>query len=134
MPNEPIRLRLTDTRFYMRNVRLRMPFRYGAATLIGYPILHARVSVETSDGMRAEGVSADCLPPKWFDKSPDKNYEDNIRDMLFAVQAAHDAYLELASEARTPFELMMDGLSAAMEARAEGGNQSVDRVVWRFLF
>ena len=121
MSNEPIRLRLTDARFYMRNVRLRMPFRYGAATLIGYPILHARVSVEMSDGMRAEGVSADCLPPKWFDKSPDKNYEDNIRDMLFAVQAAHDAYLELASEPRTPFELMMDGLSAAMEARAEGG-------------
>ena len=118
MPNNPIRLRLTDARFYMRNVRLRMPFRYGVATLIGYPILHVRATVETSDGQRAEGVAADCLPPKWFDKDPEKSYEDNIRDMLSAAHAAHDAYRRLANADRTPFELMLEGLADAAETCA----------------
>ena len=93
MPAEAVRLRVHDVRYYMRNVRLRMPFRYGVAQLVGYPILHVRVDIETSDGVRSEGVAADCLPPKWFDKDPAKDYEDNIDDMLAAVSDARDAYV-----------------------------------------
>ena len=37
---------LKETRFYMRNVRTRMPFRYGAATLVSVPILHVGVTAE----------------------------------------------------------------------------------------
>ena len=58
MPSEAVRLRVSDVRYYMRNVRLRMPFRYGVAQLVGYPILHVRIDIEMDDGTRAEGVAA----------------------------------------------------------------------------
>lgn len=115
MPAEAIRLRVHDVRYYMRNVRLRMPFRYGVAQLVGYPILHVRVDVETADGTRAEGVAADCLPPKWFDKDQSKDYEDNVDDMLAAVSDARDAYVGMNDRDRTPFELFREGLSTVMD-------------------
>jgi hypothetical protein len=115
MPAEAVRLRVHNVRYYMRNVRLRMPFRYGVAHLVGYPILHVRVDIETSAGIRAEGVAADCLPPKWFDKDMTKNYEDNIDDMLAAVSDARDAYVGMNDEDRTPFELFREGLAAVLD-------------------
>ena len=115
MPSEAVRLRVNDVRYYMRNVRLRMPFRYGVAQLVGYPILHVRIDIEMDDGTRAEGVAADCLPPKWFDKDPAKDYEDNIDDMLTAVSDARDAYVGMNDEPRTPFELFREGLDAVMD-------------------
>ncbi|MEO2005160.1 MAG: enolase C-terminal domain-like protein, partial [Candidatus Poribacteria bacterium] len=124
MPAEAVRLRVNDVRYYMRNVRLRMPFRYGVAQLIGYPILHVRVDIETADGTKAEGVAADCLPPKWFDKDQGKSYEDNIDDMLAAVAEARDATVGMNGDARTPFELFREGLATVTgRADSRGFNQ-----------
>lgn len=55
---------LKEARFYMRNVRTRMPFRYGAATLVSVPILHVGVTAELGDSTLARGWAADILPPK----------------------------------------------------------------------
>jgi hypothetical protein len=48
----------------MRNLRTRLPFRYGVVTLTHFPLLHLAVDVETADGRRG-GFAADNLP-KWF--------------------------------------------------------------------
>ena len=69
-------MRIDSVDFYMRNVRTRMPFKYGVAILTSVPILHAIVNV-TVEGKRVQGIAADILPPKWFDKDPEKEYEDN---------------------------------------------------------
>jgi hypothetical protein len=123
MSAEPIRLRVYDARFYLRNVRTRMTFRYGVAHLTGYPILHARVQTESGDGRRAEGVAADALPPKWFDKDPAKDYRENVGDLMDVALVARDAYLALGQEPRTPFDLFREGLAAVMDySDAEGLN------------
>ena len=72
----------------MRNVRTRMPFRYGVATLTAVPILHTLVTVEINGSERVQGISADILPPKWFDKRPVKSYEDNVFDLLRSLEIA----------------------------------------------
>ena len=83
---------LKEVRFYMRNVRTRMPFKYGVATLTSVPILHLRLDGELDGHQPAQGWAADILPPKWFDKDPQKEYEDNIDDLI-AVDIATEAVL-----------------------------------------
>lgn len=71
-----------------------MPFRYGTAELTRAPVLYARVEIEASDGKRAVGYSADCLPPRWFDKDPAKTFEQNVADQLLGFQTARAIYLD----------------------------------------
>ncbi len=105
------KIKVGETQFYMRNVRTRMPFKYGTATLTSVPILHAVVAVEV-EGKRVEGVAADILPPKWFDKAPEKDYEDNIEDLLFAARAAAAAYAE--ARANSFFAIWQQGYAATL--------------------
>ena len=72
MAADPARIAIKDIRFFMRNVRTRMPFKYGVATLTSVPILHLRLEGELDGGQFAKGWAADILPPKWFDKDPKK--------------------------------------------------------------
>lgn len=112
---EPLRVRVTDVDFFMRNVRTRMPFRYGSACVLFAPILHVRLHVESETGTRAFGVAADILPPKWFDKDPNKDFEQNVADLLASAETAANAYLRLSEEQYwTPFELWRQGYSRAL--------------------
>ncbi len=99
MAADPARIAIKDIRFFIRNVRTRMPFKYGVATLTSVPILHLRLEGELSGGQLATGWAADILPPKWFDKDPQKEYEDNVDDLIAVARAAAQAY---TSAARTP--------------------------------
>ena len=58
---------------FERDVRLRMPFRFGVVTLTEAPQAFARVRVRLQDGRRAEGGAAELLAPKWFDKKDRKS-------------------------------------------------------------
>lgn len=79
------KLRVHEIFFHMRNVRTRMPFRYGVATLTSVPILHVTLNAEIDGGVRCTGYAADILPPKWFDKDPAKDYQDNVEDLLLSL-------------------------------------------------
>ena len=107
---------LKDVRFYMRNVRTRMPFKYGVAVLTSVPILHVVARCELIDGTVVEGVAADILPPKWFDKDPAKDYADNVDDLLFAARAAADAYLQAAQSPRSFFAIWQEGYAQTLKA------------------
>ena len=97
-------MRIDAVDFYMRNVRTRMPFKYGVAILTSVPILHVVVNA-TVEGKRTRGVAADILPPKWFDKDPEKEYRDNVEDLLFAARAAARVYSAAARSPRTFFSI-----------------------------
>jgi hypothetical protein len=84
---------------HLRNLRTRLPFRYGVVTLTHFPLLHLAVDVEAADGRRARGFAADNLPPKWFDKDPAKSFRDNVTDQLASIRAAQAAYLDAARTA-----------------------------------
>ena len=110
-------LAVTSASCHMRNLRTRLPFRYGVVTLTHFPLLHLAVDVEASDGRRARGFAADNLPPKWFDKDPAKSFRDNVTDQLASIRAAQAAYLDAARTPRPVFEVWQEAYAAC----ADGG-------------
>jgi hypothetical protein len=107
-PDAPL-LRLVEARFYERVVRLRLPFRFGVVTLTEAPQVFVRARVRLKDGREGEGVSAELMVPKWFDKSPQLSHEQNFGQLRRSLALARRALLDTAEG--TPF-----ALSASVEA------------------
>jgi hypothetical protein len=82
-----------------RDVRLRMPFRFGVVTLTKAPQAFARTRIRLEDGREAEGAAAELMAPKWFDKDAALSDEDNVRQLRSSLAAARARYL--AHEARS---------------------------------
>ena len=72
------KLKLIAADFFERPVRLRLPFRFGVVTLTEAPQVFVRARIRLDDGREGEGVSAELLAPKWFDKSPALSNEENF--------------------------------------------------------
>ncbi len=85
------------------NLRTRMPFRYGIATMTRVPHFILKLAVEI-DGQIHEGVAADNLAPKWFAKDPTTSFAEELRDMLEVIGHARMAAVQLG-ECASPFEL-----------------------------
>lgn len=84
------------------DVRLRMPFRYGIATMTEGPVIFLRLRVLVN-GRESSGIASDLLPPKWFTKVPDKPIADEIAEMLRVIQHAGQSAAGLRGE--SPFEI-----------------------------
>lgn len=108
MTAEAPRLRLRETRFYERDVVLRMPFRFGVVTLTEAPQTFLRVRVELADGRSGWGQAAEMLAPKWFDKDPALSNADNFDQLRRSLALAQDLYAA-ADETLSAF-----GLHAAL--------------------
>ena len=78
---------------FERDVRLRMPFRFGIVTLTESPQAFARVRIRLENGAESEGAAAELLAPKWFDKNPALSNEDNFEQLRQALALAKGAYL-----------------------------------------
>jgi hypothetical protein len=85
------------------NMRARMPFRYGIATLEALPHLFVRVVLEVNGASQA-GTAADGLPPKWFTKNPDTSFADDLRDMRNVIENACGLAMAVGRVA-CPFDL-----------------------------
>ncbi len=86
------RLKLLETRFFERDVRLRMPFRFGVVTLREAPQTFVRVRIRTEDGREGQGMAAELLAPKWFDKSAALSNEQNFEQLRRAMAITAQAY------------------------------------------
>ena len=84
---------VTEISFFERDVRLRMPFRFGVVTLTEAPqaFVHARIRLE--NGKESEGAAAELLAPKWFDKNPALSNEDNFEQLRGSMRVARKLYL-----------------------------------------
>jgi hypothetical protein len=100
--------RLVEAQLFERPVRLRLPFRFGIVTLTEAPQVFVRVRIRMTDGREGEGVSAELMVPKWFDKSPELSHEQNFDQLRRSLALARRALLDAGE--RTPF-----GLSALVE-------------------
>ena len=78
---------IKDIDLNVLNMKARMPFRYGIASLVAVPHLFVRVTAEIS-GRREVGLAADGLPPKWFTKNPEASFEDDLEEMLAVIRQA----------------------------------------------
>ncbi len=88
-----MRLKLASIDFLERDVRLRMPFRFGVVTLTESPQVFARCRIRTEDGRQAEGAAAELLAPKWFDKNPALSNDDNCEQLRASLRVARKQYL-----------------------------------------
>ncbi|WP_439518658.1 enolase C-terminal domain-like protein [Hydrogenophaga sp.] len=93
-------LRITEVLLSQRHVTLRLPFRFGAATVTQCPQAFVRVRAELG-GRTFEGASAELMVPKWFDKSPALTHEQNFEQLRESLRNARDAWLA-TGEAMSP--------------------------------
>jgi hypothetical protein len=103
------RLALVGADFFERPVKLRLPFRFGVVTLTEAPQAFVRARIRLADGREGEGVSAELLVPKWFDKSPDLSNEQNFDQLRRSLRLAGQHLVAAGTD--TAF-----GLSAAVDA------------------
>jgi len=86
------RFHVEEIRFAERNVALRLPFRFGAATVTACPQVYVRARIRLPGGRTAEGCAAEMMVPKWFDKNPALTHEQNFEQLRFALRDAREAY------------------------------------------
>ncbi len=87
-------LTVSEVELYERDVRFRLPFRFGVITMTEAPQGFARVRIRLADGREAWGVAAEVLAPKWFDKSPSLSNEDNFDQLRAALSIARRLYAD----------------------------------------
>jgi hypothetical protein len=100
----PPRVIVREVRLAERDVRLRMPFRFGGATLTESPQAFVHVRVALADGRETWGVAAEMLAAKWFDKNPALSNEENFAQLRTSLRICAALYLGERTP-RTPFGL-----------------------------
>ena len=101
-----MRFSIQEIGIYERDVRLRMPFRFGVVTLTEAPQAFVRARIRLENGKQAEGGAAELLAPKWFDKDPALSNEQNFDQLRASIALARDSYL--ASGDNTAFGHSID--------------------------
>jgi hypothetical protein len=110
---------------FERPVRLRLPFRFGAATLDEAPQAFVRARIRLPDGRMASGWAAELMVPKWFDKSPDRSNAGNLDDLRRSLALAAEAY---ASD-RTDRAAFAHAAVHYAPLQLEGGRQGLNALV-----
>lgn len=85
--------RIREIELRERDVKLRLPFRFGVATLTHCPQLFARARIELPGGRAGWGMAAELLAPKWFDKNLALTNDDNFDQLRLSTATARDMYL-----------------------------------------
>src|SRR5262245_5041991 len=88
-----LRFRVLHVQHYERDVRLRMPFRFGVVTLTAAPQAFLRARIRLAAGRGSEGAAAEMLAPKLFDKNPALTNEQNFDQLRLALGLAREAYV-----------------------------------------
>jgi hypothetical protein len=125
--NRAVALRVRSVELFERPVTLRLPFRFGAATVTRCPQAFVRLAVEVG-GRRIEGATAELMVPRWFDKSPALTHEQNFEQLREALRIARDAYLG-ADASLTPWQLADECGGAAV---AQGVARGLPRLAAQF--
>ncbi|NTJ44440.1 mandelate racemase [Agrobacterium larrymoorei] len=101
-------LKVVDAAIFERRLTMRMPFRFGAATVTEAAQIFVSLTVEDAPGRTSKGYAAELMVPKWFDKNPALSNADNEQQLRRSVHIAVD--LAKKSKAATAF-----GIHALLE-------------------
>jgi hypothetical protein len=97
----PPRFRVVEIECYEWPYALRLPFRFGAATITAGRQALLRARIRLADGRGAWGWAAEALAAKWFDKDANLSDEENVDQLRRSLELAAEAYL--AQPAQTAF-------------------------------
>ena len=108
--------KITGASIHQIQLKTRMPFKYGIATMTEVPMVFVRIEAEI-DGTKTAGIASDLLPPKWFTKVPEDPLEKEISDMLQVIRKALSQALgQAADSAFDLWQLIYDRQSRWAEA------------------
>ena len=108
--------KITGASIHQIELKTRMPFKYGIATMTEVPMVFVRIEAEI-DGTKTAGIASDLLPPKWFTKVPEDPLEKEISDMLQVIHKALGQGLgQAADSAFDLWKMIYDGQSRWAEA------------------
>ena len=108
--------KITGASIHQIQLKTRMPFKYGIATMTEVPMVFVRIEAEI-DETKTAGIASDLLPPKWFTKVPEDPLEKEISDMLQVIRKALSQALgQAADSAFDLWKLIYDGQSRWAEA------------------
>lgn len=99
-------IKVRDVNINILNMRARMPFRFGIATMTALPHLFVQAEVEI-DGYLYRGIASDGLVPKWFTKNQNTTYEEDINDMFTVINSACNFAKEVGNSPNV-FELWQE--------------------------
>ncbi len=105
--------------FAERRTPFQHPFRFGAVTVNEAPQLFVHATIEI-DGKASDGVTAELMVPKWFNKDPKLSANDTVAQLRQSVETARDLYL-LKRAPDTAFALHAACYGAQVEACAKAG-------------
>lgn len=113
--------------FHVLNMKTRMPFQYGIASLTSLPhlILHAQVEV---DGVSQEGAASEGLPPKWFTKNPQTHFNDDLPALIEVIETACAAMVSIGA-CESPFQLWKSTFEVQ---RAWAEDKGYPPLLWAF--
>ena len=97
-----MRFTVKEVLFFERDVKLRLPFRFGVVTMREAPQAFVRARIRLEDGKEAWGAAAELLAPKWFDKNPALSNEDNFDQLRTSLRKASASYL--SGESKTAYQ------------------------------
>lgn len=92
MTTTPPRLKLEAVERFERDVALRLPFRFGVATMTRATQAVIRATIALPDGRSATGVAAETLAAKWFDKNLGLSDDDNFDQLRQSLELAIELY------------------------------------------
>lgn len=98
-----MKVKLEEVERYERPMKMRLAFRFGVITVTGgvQAVIRARISL--GDGRISEGVAAEALAAKWFEKSPEFTDEQNLDQLRQSLDIAIKLYRARGLD--TPFGL-----------------------------
>ena len=111
-------MHIVECTLHRTDVRLRMPFRYGIATMTEGPVLFVRLQVEVH-GRIWIGISSDLLPAKWFTKIPEQSIAEEVAGMLRVIR--HAASTGIGLEGSNVFEIWRQLYEAQMAWATQEG-------------
>jgi hypothetical protein len=119
-------LQILAFELYRHDVRLRMPFRYGIATMTEGPVLFVRLRV-ADGGREVFGIASDLLPPKWFTKVPEKPIAEEIDELLRVI--SHACKTSVGLRGNDAFEVWRQLYEAQS---AWGRKEKLPPLLWNF--
>ncbi|CAN5891158.1 mandelate racemase [soil metagenome] len=98
-----MKVKLEDVERCERHVKMRLPFRFGVITVTDATQAVIRVRISLEDGRTSQGVAAEALAAKWFEKSPQFSDAENLDQLRRALDLAIELYR--AQGFARPFDL-----------------------------
>ena len=97
-----MKVRLEEVERYERPMTNRLAFRFGVITVTGGIQAVIRVRISLPDGRTSQGVAAEALAAKWFEKSPEFTDEQNLDQLRQSLDLAIVHYMAHGADTPLP--------------------------------